>query len=144
MASKASKEVITKTEAASAQAAKGTGSATMQATGAQAAKAAGGKAPDFVVTPKGTTIPVPKGATGPIPADNGKGFKYTGGKGGNGLNPKVNDVRVMDPTGPSKSSPGYPNGYVNYAANGQTVNPNTGQTVGKVSPFWHIPLDWGK
>lgn len=61
---------------------------------------------------------------------------------GNGLNPRVSSVRVMNPTLPKGPSPGYPNGYVNYMnKGGQAVNPYTGQTVPKNSPWWHIPLD---
>ena len=45
----------------------------------------------------------------------------------------------MDPTAQ------YPEGYVNYGsqqANGgwQTVNPYTGEAVGKADPLWHIPF----
>jgi hypothetical protein len=36
------------------------------------------------------------------------GIQYTGGSGGNGLDPSVNNMRIMDPTSQ------YPNGYVNY------------------------------
>jgi hypothetical protein len=97
--------------------------------------------PDFIGTENGDLIPVPSGATGPIPADNGAGFQYTGGSGGNGLDPRVTNVRVMDPTLPKPPSPGYPNGYVSYSnAVGQTVNPYTGQTVSRSDPWWHIEL----
>lgn len=64
--------------------------------------------PSFVVTENGEAIPVPSGATGPSPAWNNKGFMFEGGSGGNGLDPRVSNVRIMDPTGL------YPGGYVNY------------------------------
>ena len=95
--------------------------------------------PDFVVSPNGDVVPVPNGATGPTPAENSAGFRYTGGSGGNGLNPRVSDVRIMNPT--SK----YPNGYISYSnASNQAVNPFTGQTVPRSSPWWHIPLSGGQ
>jgi len=94
---------------------------------------------NFIVGPNGETIVVPDGAVGPSPVTNGKGFQFTGGSGGHGLDPSVTSVRIMDPatTGPYT----YPNGYVSYL-NGavprpQTVNPFTGQTVGKADPWWH-------
>jgi RHS repeat-associated protein len=104
----------------------------------------GGRTPSFLGQENGPAIPIPEGASGPTPTPNGKGFMYNGGNGGNGLSPKVCNVRIMDPTAPQGPSPGYPNGYVNYG-NGnsptpQSVNPYTGQTVGKGSPWWHIPL----
>lgn len=99
-----------------------------------------GKAPNFLGQENGPAIPVPDGATGPTPTANGKGFAYTGGKGGNGLDSRVENMRVMDPTKPSGPSPGYPNGYVNYSnKGGQAVNPYTGKTVAKSDPWWHIP-----
>jgi hypothetical protein len=97
---------------------------------------------DFIVTPKGEAIPVPEGATGPTVARNNKGFVFDGGSGGNGLDSRVSGVRVMDPTPAKAPSPGYPNGYVSYFnASGQTVHPNTGQTLSKSDPMWHIPLE---
>jgi hypothetical protein len=93
------------------------------------------------VTPKGDVIPVPKGATGPIPTRNNKGFQYTGGSGGSGLNSRVTSVRIMDPINPCGPSPGYPGGYVSYSnVFGQAVNPFTGQTLSRDNPLWHIPL----
>jgi RHS repeat-associated protein len=98
-------------------------------------------APGFVVTPQGEAIPVPKGAVGPTPSITGKGFQYKGGSGGSGLDPKVSDVRIMDPTAPKGPSPGYPGGYVSYSNRaGQTVNPATGRTIPPTDPQWHIPL----
>ena len=91
--------------------------------------------PNFVVTEGGVSIPVPQGATGPMPTQNGLGFRYEGGAGGSGLNSQVSGVRIMDPT------TRYPNGYVNYYnQSGQSVNPYTGQTVGKASEWWHIEI----
>ena len=91
----------------------------------------------FVVKPNGETIIVPEGATGPTPVRSGKGVQYTGGSGGHGLDPRVADVRVMDPT------PQYPDGYASYSNAGnppQTVDPYTGKTVAKNDPAWHIPF----
>ncbi len=99
------------------------------------------RAPDFIATKNGELIPVPRGATGPIPARNGAGFRYIGGGGGNGLNPRVTDIRIMDPTAPKPPSPGYPNGYVSYSnASGQPVNPYTGQTIPRYHHWRHIEL----
>ncbi len=100
--------------------------------------------PSFLGQESGPSIPIPRGATGPQLLANGKGVGYTGGSGGNGLAPSVSNVRIMDPTLPKGPSPGYPNGYVNYsngaAPTPQSVNPVTGQTVGRYNPWWHIPL----
>lgn len=90
------------------------------------------KAPDFIVSPNGTTYPVPKGAQGPTPVINpaGKqtGTAYTGGTGG--ANGQVDTIRIMDPTPPRGNSPGYPNGYIKYEnAAGQGVDPYTGKTL---------------
>ena len=102
------------------------------------------KAPDFVVTPGGDVVPIPKGASPAVPVinPNGKvtGFGYNGGSGGNGLSPNVTGVRIMDPTPPNSTSPGYPNGYVSYNNGNQTVNPVTGRTVSNADPIAHIPL----
>jgi hypothetical protein len=111
--------------------------ASLEELGQEAAAGSGAAAPNFLGQEAGPAIPVPQGATGPSPTE-GPGFQYTGGSGGNGLDPSVSNVRVMDPT------PQNPNGYVNYT-NGasptpQTVNPYTGQTVPSSSPWWHIPL----
>lgn len=98
-------------------------------------------APNFVVTSNGEAIIVPSGAVGPEPAWNGDGVQYTGGAGGNGLDSRVDNVRIMDPTCESASSPGYPGGYVNYTnSRGQSVHPFTGTTISKDSPWWHIAL----
>ncbi|WP_198949148.1 RHS repeat-associated core domain-containing protein [Lottiidibacillus patelloidae] len=89
--------------------------------------------PDFIVSPVGTAIPVPKGAKGPGPVENGLGFLYKGGSGGNVLNNAVKGVRIMEPTWR------YPTGYASYFnKSNQAVNPITGRTIGKSDPWWHI------
>ena len=106
--------------------------------GSSNATAAGGHSPDFIVHPNGETIIVPSGATGPNPA-RGDGIQFTGGSGGHGLDPRVTDVRIMDPV--TKGKYQYPNGYVSYSnASGQAVDPFTGKTVSKTDPMWHIPF----
>lgn len=101
-------------------------------------------APDFLGQANGPAIPIPEGAVGPTPVQNGNGFQYTGGSGGNGLSPNACNVRIMDPTLPKGPSPGYPNGYANYsngaAPTPQSIDPYTGKTIGKSDPWWHIPL----
>lgn len=83
-------------------------------------------------------VPVPDGAVGPSPVDSGKGFQFTGGSGGHGLDPRTADVRIMDPVTGGKYE--YPNGYVSYSNDsGQAANPYTGRTIGKADPWWH----WG-
>ena len=95
--------------------------------------------PDFIVHPNGEIVAVPTGATGPTPVASGKGMQFTGGSGGHGLDARVTDIRVMDPVTGGKYP--HPNGYVSYSNGaGQTVNPTTGQTVGRSDPSWH--LDW--
>lgn len=94
--------------------------------------------PNFVVHPNGEVVPVPTGAIGPTPARTGSGFQFTGGRGGHGLDPRVTDIRIMDPVVGGKYP--LPNGYVSYAnARGQTVNPWTGRTIAPADPWWH----WG-
>jgi hypothetical protein len=96
----------------------------------------GPHSPDFVVHPNGDVVPVPKGAVGPSPVVSGRGFQFEGGSGGHGLDPRVTDVRIMNPVMDGKYR--YPNGYVSYSnAFGQAVDPYTGQTVPKSSPWWH-------
>jgi RHS repeat-associated protein len=92
------------------------------------------RAPNFIAPESGPAIIVPNGATGPIPAINGKGFRYTDGSGGHGLDLRTTDVRIMDPTSR------YPNGYGSYSNSaGQTVNPYSGRTIAPSNPWWHIP-----
>jgi hypothetical protein len=89
----------------------------------------------------GEAVPIPKGETGPTSTANGKGYQYQGGSGGSGLSPKASNVRVMDPTPAKGPSPGHPGGYVNYTnSGGQSINPFTGNTVGKADMWWRIPL----
>lgn len=96
------------------------------------------RAPDFIVTPSGTAYPVPRGATGPEPANNGRGFQFQGGAGGNGLDGRVSGFRFMDPVMSGPYS--YPNGYGSYNnSSNQTVNPYTGSpNISKSDPMWHI------
>ena len=59
--------------------------------------------------------------------------------GGNGLADNVTGVRFMDP------NPMNPDGHVNYGStqsNGgwQSVNPDSGQSIPKTSPWWQFPL----
>ncbi|MBI4997205.1 MAG: hemagglutinin repeat-containing protein [Rhodocyclales bacterium] len=98
--------------------------------------------PDFVVSPSGTAYPVPSGAEGPVPVTSpaGKqtGVAYTGGEGGH--NGQVDTIRIMDPTPPRGSSPGYPNGYIKYEnASGQGVDPYTGRTLPNSQS--HFPVE---
>ena len=78
---------------------------------------------------------------GPMPAQNWRGFRYIGGSGGHGLDPRVSEVRIMDPVPSRGQSPGYTGGYVTYNnAVGQSVNPYTGRTVPQADPRRHIPI----
>ncbi|MDP8928111.1 MAG: hypothetical protein M3O70_05925, partial [Actinomycetota bacterium] len=92
--------------------------------------------PDFIVHPNGEIVPVPKGAIGPTSVLTGKGFQFRGGSGGHGLDPRVTDIRIMDPVTMGKYQ--YPHGYVSYLnPQGQTVNPRTGRTIPPGDPWWH-------
>jgi len=98
--------------------------------------------PDYVVSPNGTAFPVPKGAAGPSPVLNqaGKltGSAFKGGRGG--TNGQVNSMRLMNPTTPRGSSPGYPNGYIKYEnRDRQGVDPYTGQTI--PNSISHFPIE---
>lgn len=90
------------------------------------------KPPSFIVSPNGTVFPVPKGSKGPVPVINPSG-NQTGNafiNGESGFNGQVNSIRIMNPTPPRGSSPGYINGYIKYQNNnGQGVNPYTGRTI---------------
>ncbi|MFF6781959.1 RHS repeat-associated core domain-containing protein [Streptomyces sp. NPDC012510] len=91
-----------------------------------------------VTGPAGEVLPLPKGAAG-TPVATGKGWAYDIPTGTKGLDPRVVQVRVMDPVTTGKYQ--YPNGYVVYMNKaGQSVNPLTGQTVGKADPYNHIPI----
>lgn len=62
------------------------------------------------------------------PAGNVTGSAFTNGRGGD--NGQVNVMRVMQPTPPRGSSPGYKNGYIKYEnRSGQGVDPYTGRTL---------------
>jgi len=101
-------------------------------------------APDFVVSPNGTTYPVPAGAQGPTPvinpAGNQTGVAFTGGSGG--ANGQVSTMRLMNPTPPAGNSPVYPNGYIVYQNSAsptpQLVDPLTGQTTSRA--LGHYPV----
>ncbi|MET9538047.1 polymorphic toxin-type HINT domain-containing protein [Streptomyces sp. NPDC006553] len=91
-----------------------------------------------VTGPAGEVLPLPKGAAG-TPVDTGKGWAYDIPAGTEGLDPRVVQVRVMDPVTTGKYQ--YPNGYVVYMNKaGQSVNPLTGQTVSKADPYNHIRI----
>ena len=83
---------------------------------------------------------MPKGATGPTPTRNGLGFQYEGGSGGNGLHSTARDVRIMDPVTGGKYD--HPNGFASYSTGEQTINPFSGETVGKDSGWRH--MDFGQ
>ncbi|MFD4524187.1 polymorphic toxin-type HINT domain-containing protein [Streptomyces sp. NPDC058470] len=91
-----------------------------------------------VTGPAGEVLPLPRGAAG-TPVVTGKGWAYDIPAGTKGLDPRVAQVRVMDPVTTGKYQ--YPNGYVVYMNKaGQSVNPLTGQTVSKADPYNHIPI----
>ncbi|MDF4024647.1 RHS repeat-associated core domain-containing protein [Luteibacter sp. PPL201] len=95
------------------------------------------RTPDFIVTSSGRTFPVPRGSTGPTPTENGKGYEYTGGRGGYGLSPRVDTLRMMDPVTSGRYQ--YPSGYGAYQnSTGQGIDPSTGRTVPNNSPVRHI------
>jgi RHS repeat-associated protein len=95
-------------------------------------------APNYLVDGKGTAYPVPEGSVGPSPVESGKGVQFTGGRGG--ANGQVTDMRIMDATPAKGKVPGYPEGYIKYTnAQGQGVNPYTGQTGSK--PATHFPIN---
>ena len=90
--------------------------------------------PDFVVSTDGVAFPVPGGAIGPTPTRNKQGVEWQGGEGGHGLNSRVTGFRIMEP---NSQNPGGYGSYNNGA--GQTVNPQTGRTIPRSDPWWHIP-----
>jgi len=96
------------------------------------------KGPSFIGLVKGPSIIIPKGATGPLPT-RGPGSQFVGGSGGgNGLNPEVTAVRIMEP---NKLNP---NGRVTYMnRSDQVVHPYTGQRLSKGDAWWHIQLPPG-
>lgn len=74
---------------------------------------------------------IPRGAAGPLPTRS-PGFQYLGGAGGSGLHPSVTGVRFMEETSHHAARRVYMN------AEGQTVNPFTGRTVGPTDPMAHL------
>ncbi|MCP3883631.1 MAG: hypothetical protein GY701_35295, partial [Sulfitobacter sp.] len=101
---------------------------------------AGAIRPGRISGPGNVDLPgVPSGASG-VPTTTGRGLAYDLPPGTSGIDPRVTQIRVMDPvtTGPYQ----YPNGYVAYMNEaGQTVNPLTGRTVlDNADPFAHIEL----
>ena len=94
-------------------------------------------APNFIVSPSGTTFPVPAGAVGPSAVRTKKGVQYEGGSGGYGFDPRTTGLRVMDPVLTGRYQ--YPTGYGVYMnRHEQTVNPFTGRTLRKGDPYSHI------
>jgi RHS repeat-associated protein len=93
----------------------------------------GDPAPDFVVNSSGEAVAIPDGATGPTPT-KASGFQYTGGSGGKGMDERVDGVRIMD----ANSNQGRRVNYMN--GQGQTVDPQTGQTISKQDPRGHLPF----
>ena len=94
------------------------------------------KTPKTIKAPDGTDLPaVPDGATG-TPSDTSKGLTYPLAPKTPGLDPRVTQIRIMDPTNL------YPDGYAVYMnQGGQTVNPRSGRTTsGNKDPWGHIPL----
>ena len=88
--------------------------------------------------PNGESLPLPEGASG-VHSDNGKGYTYDIPAGTPGLDPRVTQVRIMDPVTSGKYQ--YPKGYVVYMNKaGQSVDPLTGRTIAKSSPYNHLPL----
>ncbi|HEX2294067.1 MAG TPA: Ig-like domain-containing protein [Actinomycetota bacterium] len=97
------------------------------------------RTPSFVAHPSGDLVIVPKGARGPFRVESGRGFQYSGGRGGLGLDDSASSVRIMDPVLGGKYP--YPTGYVSYSNRlGQTINPFTGQTLSRGDPLWHWPF----
>jgi hypothetical protein len=113
-----------------------TGAIKVGRTAAEPIDTSGAQSTNFIVHPNGDVVPVPEGAAGPTPVDSGKGFQFTGGSGGHGLDPATSDVRIMDSVTSGKYQ--YPNGYASYSNSaGQAVNPYSGETVGRSDPLWH-------
>jgi hypothetical protein len=78
---------------------------------------------------------VPKGAVGTA-TNNGKGLTYAIARGTPELDPRVTQIRIMNPTST------YPNGYAVYMNEaGQSVNPLTGQMIhDRSDTYAHVPL----
>jgi hypothetical protein len=95
--------------------------------------------PSVVHVPGDMKLPgVPRGAIG-TPTNTGKGLVYDIERGTAELDPRVAQVRVMNPV--TSGTHVYPRGYVVYMNEaGQTVNPLTGRTIPPNDPFAHIAL----
>ena len=110
-----------------------TGAPAAEAGSAEGAASAGASTnPAFVGFEEGAPAVIPEGATGPIPT-RGPGMQFTEGSGGYGLDPRVENVRIMDATEQHGARVIYENGA------GQTVNPYTGRTIPKTDPWAHMP-----
>jgi hypothetical protein len=107
---------------------------TLAATVGQEGVQAPGKGPNFIGAPDGQVFAVPDGATGPTPT-RAPGMQFTGGSGGNGLDPRVTGVRFMDANAIQGARAVYMNG------SGQTVNPSTGGTVPMSDPTAHFYIN---
>ena len=92
-----------------------------------------------IAGPDGVDLPgVPEGVTGVL-SPTGRGIVYDLPPGTPGLDPRVTQIRVMDPVTTGKFQ--HPTGYVVYMnKSGQTVNPITGRTIARSDPFAHIKL----
>jgi hypothetical protein len=103
--------------------------------------------------PQTVQAPNPQGGISTLPgvdpnavgrlSDNGKGMIYPIKPGSGTLDPRVTQIRVVDPDSPmAPDLPRYPDGYVVYMNNmGQTVNPYSGQTTKlKTDPMAHFKL----
>lgn len=113
----------------------GIGSAAGASRAPKAARVADDLVPDgptFIGFADSPPMVVPAGAAGPT-LPSGPGMQFTGGAGGPGLNSRVTGVRVMDATAHHARRAMYMN------AEGQTVNPLTGQTVLRSDPWAHLP-----
>ena len=100
--------------------------------------AAGDLAPSVIRAGELKLPGVPEGAAG-VPVQTAKGYEYTIPRGTPEVDPRVTSVRIMDPVTTGKFQ--YPGGYAVYMnGSGQTVNPVTGQVIGRSDPFAHIGL----
>ena len=116
----------------------GAGKAVSNKLGAGAAAGAVARRPAVIRVGDVNLPGVPKGATGTL-ADNGTGLIYQIPSGTPELDPRVTQIRIMDPT--TTGLYPYPNGYAVYMNElGQRVNPLTGQTISSSDPFAHLPL----
>lgn len=93
----------------------------------------GRNAPSYTGYDQGRSFENPAGSIGPFPTRNGSGMMYIGGSGGNSLHKNVYGVRHMSPT---DHNHGHSVTYFN--SHNQTVHPQTGRTIAKSDPNWHI------